>query len=619
MIAPPAYLPATIRRRLAGKRFALGRVPEVVRRRLRSPEKIGVAEFAAQYRVVTDGAHQGPWRHHHAPHTVQIMEAFGRPWVREIWFCGVEQSGKTNTMLNCLAWAIDCDPGDAFYLMPTEATSDKVVGGKIRPMLQQSPRLARYLTGRADDLTLSRIRLGHGMTIHPAHANSPASMATWSAKHCFGDEIDKNPPMAGKETDSITLIRKRTRTYRGRYKRFFASTPAGVHIYRGTMACPQVWQYRVRCPHCDELVKMDADHLVLPEGATVESLEAVGLVGYACNSCGVIWDEEERRQAIRRGRWLAIKGSELLRPTRIGFHHRSWECLDVTLLEIGVAWLKEQLGDLADKISWANGYLAEDYQHVVQQRDEEHILRLVDPAMPRLVVPRGAACLVMLADTQRTGFYYEIWAYSGGRDLTTHRIDHGFLLEFQHLVAAAGQSYLDPDGKEYRVQAALIDSGGGTNPNRPKHSRTAEVYEFCKLNPLFKPLKGRQKMDTPWNVSRLDYYPGAKGQKVPIPGGILLYKINTTLYKDELARRLQIEPDGPGAYHLHAEMGIEYARQMCAEYQDDRGFWVCPNGKANHHWDLGVYGLAAADIFRIKDYNTEARPGRRVYSKGVQL
>ena len=103
-------------------------LPRALRLRLRHPEKIRVSEWAEKYRIVSDGAHEGPWRHEYAPHTVRIMDTFGQPWVREVWFCGVEQSGKTNTMINCIGWCIDCDPGGIFYLMPTEDTADKITG-----------------------------------------------------------------------------------------------------------------------------------------------------------------------------------------------------------------------------------------------------------------------------------------------------------------------------------------------------------------------------------------------------------------------------------------------------------------------------------------------------------
>ena len=67
----PEWLPAWIRADLAGKTIHLDRLPEQVRRRMRSPDKIRVSEHAARYRVVTEEPHTGPWRHELSPHTVK--------------------------------------------------------------------------------------------------------------------------------------------------------------------------------------------------------------------------------------------------------------------------------------------------------------------------------------------------------------------------------------------------------------------------------------------------------------------------------------------------------------------------------------------------------------------
>lgn len=597
----PSWLPGSVRSRLAGREYSLPALPLQIRQRLRTPDKIKVSEHAAKYRIVTDGPHMGPWRHEYAPHTVKIMDTYGLPWVREVWFCGVEQSGKTNTMLNCMHWAADCDPGDIFYMMPTESTMAKITGGRIKPMIQQSPRLAKYLTGRQDDITLARITLNHGVTIHPSWANSPASMATWTAKHCFGDEIDKGQELAGREADRVTLIRKRGRLYRGRYKRMFGSTPAQLFIYKGMLACAQVHEYRIRCPHCDSLIRMEADQLDL-EDLDLEKVEAGAVIRYICQECGSLIDEVGREQAIRAGLWTCVKGSDVVRPARVGFHHRAWECLDVPLSEIAMVWLRAQNGTVAERIAWANGYEAIDYTFEQVDRQEDYILRLRDETMPRAVVPRDTSCLMIIADTQQRGFYYKVLVFGWGQDLDVAMIEHGYVLSFRHLVDIAARTWQDADKKDYRCQSGWIDSGGGTDPHRPKHSRTVEVYNFCRRNPFWKPIKGRRTMEQGWNVKRLDYYPSSVGKKVPIPGGLNLYTINVTINKDELSRKLQIEPGDPGGIRLHADTDSGYAKQLCAEYQDERGYWICPKGKDNHQWDCWVYGLAAADIIGIRNW-----------------
>ncbi len=611
----PEYVPANIAAGIAGRSFEFS-LPHVVKRRMKTPDKICVSKHAADYRVVTEAPHDGPWRHELAPHTVKIMDTYSQPYVREVWFCGVDQSGKTNTALNCLHWAADIDQGDIYYLMPTEDTSNKVTGGKIIPMLKASKRLKKYISKKEADTSLSRIRLSHGVTIRPAHANSPSSMATFAAKHCFGDEVDKYPERAGREADPITLIRKRNRLYKGRYKRFFCSTPAQLFIYKGTMSCAQVWEYRERCPHCDNLIKMDGEHLDIPEGLDPEDSTTETQIGYICNDCGVVWNELERTAAIRAGRWVCIKGENIIRPTTVGFHHRSFDCLDVELTEIAAAWLKAENGSTTDKIAWANGYEAVDYVHEQKDRDEDFVLRLVDETAPKEIVPKNCCMLVLLVDTQRVGFFYQVWAYHYGRDLAIGVIDHGFIETFEILKEKARQEYQDAEGNIYHCQVGFMDSGGGTNPDKPKHSRTVEVYEFCRRNPLFRPLKGKRSLESGWTVKRLDFYPSSVGKKVPIPGGLKLYTLNVTLYKDELDRKLQIEPGDRGGLTLHAGIGKDYAKQMCAEYRDDRGYWQCPSGKPNHHWDIAVYGIALAEILGIRNKKKPGTGKKKIKRQG---
>lgn len=596
----PQWLPAEVRHRLASSRYTLKRLPESVRRRMRTPEKIKVSDHAAQFRVVTEAPHDGPWRHELAPHTIKIMDTYGLPHVRAIWFCGVDQSGKTNTMLNCLHWATDVAPGDAFYLMPTEATGDKVTSEKLIPMVRASKRLKKQVSKKEGDITLSKIKLMHGVTIRPAHANSAASMATFTAKYCFGDEVDKYPRQTGRETSPILVIKKRHRLYKGRYKDFFASTPAQAFIYQGTMACVQVWEEHHRCPHCEQLFRPEGACLVIPEGLAAEEITEETPVGYACTECGEVLDDLDRLRLLATPHWVAIKGADKLRPSSVGFLHRAWDCLDVPLHEIAAAWVAAENGGVVEKISWANGYEAIDYVYEQQDRKEDYILRLRDEHLPQEVVPPDTYGLIIQADTQQRGFFYQVWAVGWGVELPVTMIDHGFVLRFQNLKDVQLKEYANAAGQIFRPKAGFIDSGGGTNPDRPKHSRTVEVYDFCRANRFWRPLKGRRTMELPWSVKRLDFYPSSVGKKVPIEGGLLLYSINTTLYKDDLDIKLHVEPGSPGGIVLHSGADAYFAKQLCAEYRDERGYWHCRKGVDNHHGDIMVYGLALADVMGIK-------------------
>ncbi len=614
----PDWLPADVRARLAGKSYSLKRLPESVRRRMRTPERIRVSEHVQQFRVMTEEPHTGPWRNELAPHAVKIMDTYSQPHVREIWFSGPEQAVKTNSMLSCLHWAVDIDPGDIYYLMPTETTADKIVAGKIIPMLKASKRLRKYVSRKEADTSLGLIKLNHGVTIRPAHANSAASMASFAAKHCFGDEVDKYPDRTGREADPITLIKKRNRLYKGRYKRFFASTPAEKFIWKGVQSCVQIWEYCHKCPHCEQLFKPEYEGLSIPEGLAADDITPEAEILYTCSECGAQLSEYERSAILAEPHWVCVKGEDILRPSRVGFHLRAFDCLDVPLSEIAAAWMKAEAGGITEKKALANGYEAIDYVHEQKDRQEDFILRLVDPAQPREAVPRDISYMMIIADTQQVGFHYKVLAFGWGDSLPVTMIAHGRVASFQQLQAIATKTWQDPDGRQYRCQSGWIDSGGGTDPFHPKHSRTVEVYRFCRQNPFWRPLKGRRTMEQSWHVKRLDYFPSSAGKKVPIPGGLNLYTLNVTLFKDDLAGKLQIEPGDPGAIVLHAETTSDYASQLCAEYRDDRGYWLCPKGKDNHQWDCWVYALAAAEIIGIRDFSRQQEQQKvKVYSKGV--
>lgn len=567
---------------LSGRRFKLS-VPPLVRSRLRHPPRLPVSEWTERYRVVTDGAHVGPWQMSLAPHTRKVMDTYSLPWVREVWFCGVEQSGKTNTMLSCLAWAVECDPGSIFYLMPTEDTAAKVTGGKIRPMLLRSPRLSRYLPAKQDDLTLSRITLRHGVSIFPAWANSPSVMATWAAKHCFGDEVDKYPAQAGQETDPISLIRKRTRTYQGRDKHFFASTPAGRYIHRGTYACDQVWVWQVKCPACGSLQRMDASHLVPP-------------AGYACGHCGSVWGNPERAWAIRQGGWECIQGADLPRPARVGFHHRAWECLDIPLEEIAKAWQAAQGTDIAARVSWANGYEAIDYREEVGEAPE--LLALAERAEEYApVVPLSAAILTAGVDVHPDRLEIEVVAWgmgaeSWGMDYQVLHGDTRLTEVWEQLDRYLLQRWEHASGEHLAISRVFIDSGYIPH----------QVARFC----------------APRRARGIYAVKGASNERAPELGGpsrqrhgsvtVQVYTLGTNRLKTQMFAYFALGSPGPGYCHLPLSYPGQWYEMLTTERVVAKPL---PGGQTANVWlkidsharnesiDLRVYALAALMSMRV--------------------
>ena len=69
-----------------------------------------------------------------------------------------------------------------------------------------------------------------------------------------------------------------------------------------------------------------------------------------------------------------------------------------------------------------------------------------------------------------------------------------------------------------------------------------------------------------------------------------------------------------GAWHLHGEADVEWARQMTAEYIDpETQEWTAIEGRRNHAWDVSVYNLVAAYAVGLRFWakpSPDEPPGR---------
>ncbi len=623
VLVPQHIRPLPAHAHLAGHSYS-GKPPRALRRRLRTPEKLSISQWAEKYRRVTAiDAKPGPWLPTEVPHLVKIMDTISLPQVRECYLCMPERGGKTQVLLNAMGWIIDQGnkSGNIFWLMPTEAEAKKAMGERIIPVLKATDsfgrpgRLARYLSKYDDDTKRGTVRFTTGTRLFPAWANSPASMASFFGKLNIGDEIDKFESSTREGTDAITLIRKRARDDRSRTKNLFASTPGRLRkIYRlATSEAQQTWEYHLRCPHCAAPIIPTEEQLDLPAAATPAAIELHGCSLY-CPACGAEIDEQQRHQAYKDGSWRCTRGSDNPKAETIGFHMSAYCLPRVPIAEIAAAYLRAQQGGLVEKTAYANGYRVTDYDPPRASEDYRAILAHCDDR-PRDLVPTDTAALVLQVDTQMDGFYFEVAALgyaSPGGSVTSHLVRKGYLLHFADLIELSRKTWHDAEGREYRIRSALIDSGGGRKAGMPpKHSRTKEVYEFCRANPLFQPVKGRPRRDKAIQYAKLDVWPGTSK---PIPGGLWLLNLDVHFFKDALATALHVTPGDPGSFVLYSGYteqqltsktpGItpeneltDYAKHLCAEFRNELGNWEHDHKAGRNDWhDCATYRMAHIEI-----------------------
>lgn len=573
----------------------------------RKPKRLPPSEWAAKYRKVTYGPLKGAYFDpDFMPHVLGLMDAAAEPCVREIAVCKAPQTGGSACWETFLASRADMAPGDTLIVYPDQNTAKKRCQDYLQPMFTDSPRLRRLLTGLADDQAALRLKLRTEL-IYMGWAGSVTSIGNVSVRYLLVDELDKCPRRPSKDEAGFeSLVAERTTAYdRFGSLKIWNSTPtiAPSPIHNKMLEMDVICDYEVACPHCGHRQVMDFEHVDFEGERDPERMERERLARYRCDACAALWDDRERDAAVRAGRWIVRGDGRTLktvlredRPARLGFHAPAWISPLNSLSKCAAAFLRG-LKSRTEMVYFDTQIRAVEHVPAEAQRAEDALMALRDDR-PAGLVPGGGVVqgLVCGADTQDNGNYYWIDAVGWGLTGERWRIRAGFVPTDNDLIQVVfGTQYRDAAGNVYPVALMVRDAGG---------HRTGEVYDSCRLMPnRIVSYKGAgRRTGRPWTMTHPDRYPGTN---IAIPGAFRHYTCDSHHFKDLVAERLLIKPDDPGAWHFDQGFTLEEARQLCAEYRDDRNLWQCPSGRANHYWDCAVMAVIAGEIM---DYKFHAAP-----------
>jgi len=567
---------------------------------LTPPPDLTVSQWADERRILQPGTSRqaGPWRTATTPYLREPMDAYNDPQIRHLVLCFGTQLGKTETLYNVLGYIIDHEPYSTLLVYPREEDGKTISRARVQPMVEECPTLAAKIPERQELYQLCE-QYYPGMVLYIVGANSAAALSQKSCRNILRDEVDKFPEKVGKDADPFSLSEERAKAFWDIRKVVDVSSP--ILEARGSWAlmqrCEQVKKFMVPCPFCGagqelvhERIQWDSE-----EGAEWDRkiLIAKHTARYECEKCGRPIVDDHKQSMLTAGKWVDTKTIERgLRPESVGFHLSSFYSPWLTWGDCAEEYLKAkreqaETGSKKRLQNYKNGWRALPWIDAAAERQETAILALRD-GYPRGYVPTGVLGLVAGVDTQDNGFFYKILGVGAGFECWVVR--EGFIDSFEALDRLLEGRYQGDQGAEWVVSLTLIDAMG---------HRTSEVYEFCRGRVAVKPAQGTVRMGAPWNTTRIDFFPDSKR---PIPGGVILYRINAQYYKDLLHNKLAIAPGDPGGYHLHSDATEDYARQMVAEFRNDKGEWENRAGRANHYWDCGYLSLAAADILGVQHW-----------------
>lgn len=591
------------------------------------------------------------------PPSVTSLPGFYRfavaPYLKEIVDClsvdspvrevsvqkGVQICATVGILENAVGYYIDAVKTAPMMLLTADAELAKLrMESYITPMLQFSG--LEHLIKSADEKntrktgkTDRKIEWTGGGFLIPFGAQNANKLRSVSIEILLRDEIDGYPDTVGKDGDPIKLSADRTAAFEGSRKILDISTP----LIKGQSKIEERFKrgdrryYFVRCLKCNaaQTLRWRRENKATGEvtGITWETIKGVLVpdsVRYLCKECGHPHTNDDKT------RLLAPEHGAEWRPTAepADLNHRSYH-LSALYSPVGMQtwgacvakWL--DAWDTEHNRPRDNGQLQVFYNNVLGEtfelRGEKVRFEAVSAhrrqefkfgQVPNAFAERhcGGPVLVITCAVDvhkenlsvavfgwcrgRRAILIDYWRFEGDTEQLDNPATWGRLRE----LILTPDLYAADDGRKYKIQLTLIDSG----------YRTDDVYRFCGLfsGGVFA-VKGREAPRS--SVSAREF------STFETPNGLTAISVTVDFYKDRWSAALRrgwdtlsaaIQPEG----HFNApgnvddkqlrELTVETKREKLEQSTGKRiGYvWHRPSGAANELWDLLIYNNLALDL-----------------------
>jgi len=519
------------------------------------------------------------------------MDAFTDPLVDEITVMSASQVGKTEAILNMLGYIIDQDPGPTLVVLPRADDAKSVSSNRIKPMIESSPALSKYIPQDSDEITKLEYHFDR-MILYFSGSNSPADLASRPIRYLFMDEVDKYPKFSGREADPIKLASERQKTFWNK-KTVKVSTPTTRegYISREYEKSDQR-RFFVPCPHCGKMQILVFGQIKWPAGeSSPEKIKNDRLAWYECFYCKEHIEDSQKPKMMLSGEWVPDrKEPNKNRGFCISSLYSPW----LTWSDIAAEFLKSK--DYIELLmNFINSWLAQVWEEKIEETTVDKVRNLARDYDEGLV-PDEVLVLTAGVDAHKDhfnfvirgwGYYEESWLIRAAEvEYWEDIIEALFKTEYKRLTSA----------ETLPVYMSCIDSG----------FKTDEVYQFCRRwSDKTKAIKGVEDISGGrfYRANKIDI--NSRTGAV-IPQGLVLWHLNVNQYKDKLNRL--VHSKDPVKWHIFRNPSDDYLNQFASEHKvlhrnrttgKAKEVWEKKKeAAANHFLDAEVYALAAADIIR---------------------
>lgn len=577
--------------------YSFASVDEIVRATLgifKPPPEQTVSEWADAERFLSSESSASPGRFKTdiVEYMREPMDMVGKPCVDSITLMTSAQVGKSTVIENVIGYFIHHDPCPILHISPTLDSMKMFSKERLAPMIRDTPSLTGLVKdarSRDSGNTLNS-KTFPGGHIAMVGSNAPSGLASRPIRVLVADEVDRFEASAGTEGDPLSLAIKRTTTFWNRVL-IYVSTPGLKDQSRIEKAYLEGDQ-RERwcpCPHCGESQVLRWSQVRWQERNPNTAF-------YECEHNGCVWDDQDRRRAVRDGEWRAQK------PFNGNLsYHLSQLYSPFAPLSDGVRDFLSSKDDPQRLKTWTNTFLGETWEEKGSRLEWSDLLDRRSDYAIREPIPEEVTVITAAVDTQDDRFEVEFVGWGDDHrswSLGYHKIygDLSTPAPWRDLQDLLKETFVHPLFGEMVPRSMMIDSGG---------HYTSEVYRFAPQVPHLVAIKGVEGSGKPM-VGR--------PMKNTIGGARVLPLGVDTIKEMVVARLRNNDPDAPGycCFPATDAYGEEYFLGLTAEELRRtyiRGFPVLRWSKIrqrNEPFDLRVYNTAALEALGI-DLNARRR------------
>ncbi len=528
----------------------------------------------------------------------------------QIWIITGTQIGKDRSLANAaLAYGIDCYPRSIGYVMPRGRDLAKMLRGRIKPLITNTPRLARLLpvseSARQDAMSNTMLQIGAAQ-VYPLAGGVANDLRSTPMRFIIVNEFDIFPAIVQEEGDPLELVMDRMKSYPRDRLILGVTTPTLIDSHgQRRLVMGSHERLLIACLACGAHDFLNPDYIrPTAEGLSPGDILAGDLARWHCKHCdhGHNSDDKDRMIAAATeadgftetggwvpgtwkvnqdnpdGKWIpaadvdpATGRIRSFTPVRTDCRSGWLNSLYSEDISIGRFLHHELVAKDGGETTWrthVNTWRAEPWLPRVEPAPTtEAITASCSSTYPRYTAPLGAQRLAVICDQQGNqidacwfpfvvrawGAYGESWQVDAGE---VHGWDELEQLETKTWTIA---------GASRAADALTLDGANGTMRIR--------IQTWAAANPRKRfILRGVQVLNAPWIERKVTQSRERRNKR--IVAGARVFSFDSTGWKNELDLRIRngAKPQDAGGtkkltppWHLPMDPSDTYLQSLTSE------------------------------------------------------